>query len=103
MILTPEQFRDGALAMGMPGPYVDALVDLDRAYSTGTLLQGDARGPARSPAATHHLRAVREGLRRQVPHPPRLVRRQPSVARISGAAPVRSGGLVRCIRVFFDS
>ncbi len=37
--ITPEQFRQGALAMGMPAPYVDALVDLDRAYSTGTLLQ----------------------------------------------------------------
>ena len=37
--ITPEQYRQGALAMGMPAPYVDALVDLDRAYSTGTLKQ----------------------------------------------------------------
>ena len=37
--ITPEQYRDGALAMGMPAPYVDALVDLDRAYSTGALVQ----------------------------------------------------------------
>ena len=37
--ITPEQFRQGALAMGMPGPYVDALVDLDRAYAEGVLLQ----------------------------------------------------------------
>ena len=37
--ITPDQFREGALAMGMPAPYVDALVDLDRAYSTGALLQ----------------------------------------------------------------
>jgi uncharacterized protein YbjT (DUF2867 family) len=35
--ITPEQFKQGALAMGMPEPYVDALVDLDRAYATGTL------------------------------------------------------------------
>jgi len=37
--ITPEQLRQGALGMGMPAPYVDALVDLDRAYSTGTLTQ----------------------------------------------------------------
>ena len=37
--ITPEQFREGALAMGMPAPYVDALVDLDRAYATGALTQ----------------------------------------------------------------
>ena len=37
--VTPEQFREGALAMGMPGPYVDALVDLDRAYAAGVLTQ----------------------------------------------------------------
>jgi uncharacterized protein YbjT (DUF2867 family) len=35
--ITPEQFKQGALAMGMPEVYVDALVDLDRAYVTGTL------------------------------------------------------------------
>ena len=35
--ITPEQFRQGALSMGMPAAYVDALVDLDRAYATGTL------------------------------------------------------------------
>ena len=37
--ITPEQFKQGALQMGMPEPYVDALVDLDRAYATGTLTQ----------------------------------------------------------------
>lgn len=37
--ITPEQFKQGALAMGMPEPYVDALVDLDRAYATGRLTQ----------------------------------------------------------------
>ena len=35
--ITPEQLRQGALAMGMPPAYVDALVDLDRAYAAGTL------------------------------------------------------------------
>jgi uncharacterized protein YbjT (DUF2867 family) len=35
--ITPEQFKQGALQMGMPEPYVDALVDLDRAYATGAL------------------------------------------------------------------
>ena len=39
LAVTPEQFREGALAMGMPGPYVDALVDLDRAYAAGVLTQ----------------------------------------------------------------
>ena len=34
---TPEQLKQGALAMGMPEDYVDALVDLDRAYATGRL------------------------------------------------------------------
>ena len=37
--ITPDQYRQGALAMGMPAPYVDALVDLDRAYATGALTQ----------------------------------------------------------------
>jgi uncharacterized protein YbjT (DUF2867 family) len=37
--ITPEQYRQGALAMGMPAPYVDALVDLDRAYAAGALVQ----------------------------------------------------------------
>jgi uncharacterized protein YbjT (DUF2867 family) len=37
--VTPEQFKQGALSMGMPEPYVDALVDLDRAYATGGLTQ----------------------------------------------------------------
>ena len=37
MSITPEQLKQGALAMGMPEAYVDALVDLDRAYATGTL------------------------------------------------------------------
>jgi uncharacterized protein YbjT (DUF2867 family) len=35
--ITPEQLRQGALSMGMPPAYVDALVDLDRAYAAGTL------------------------------------------------------------------
>jgi uncharacterized protein YbjT (DUF2867 family) len=35
--ITPEQLKQGALAMGMTEDYVDALVDLDRAYATGTL------------------------------------------------------------------
>ena len=39
MHITPEQYRQGALAMGMPAPYVDALVDLDRAYAAGELAQ----------------------------------------------------------------
>ena len=33
--ITPEQYKQGALAMGMPEVYVDALVDLDRHYATG--------------------------------------------------------------------
>ena len=37
--ITPEQYKQGALAMGMPGPYVEALVDLDRAYAAGELAQ----------------------------------------------------------------
>jgi uncharacterized protein YbjT (DUF2867 family) len=37
--ITPEQYKQGALQMGMPEPYVDALVDLDTAYSTGRLNQ----------------------------------------------------------------
>ena len=37
--ITPEQLRAGALGMGMPAPYVDALVDLDRAYAAGELTQ----------------------------------------------------------------
>lgn len=37
--ITPEQYRQGALAMGMPPVYVDALVDLDRAYAAGELSQ----------------------------------------------------------------
>ena len=45
--ITPEQFRQGALSMGMPAPYVDALVDLDRAYATGTLDAGHAGGQGR--------------------------------------------------------
>ena len=32
-----EEFKKGGLAMGMPPAYVDALVDLDRAYAAGTL------------------------------------------------------------------
>ena len=35
--LPPEEFRKGALSMGMTPAYVDALVDLDRAYAAGTL------------------------------------------------------------------
>lgn len=35
--ITPGQFKQGALQMGMPEPYVDALVDLDAAYATGRL------------------------------------------------------------------
>lgn len=35
--ITPEQLKQGALAMGMTEVYADALVDLDRAYATGTL------------------------------------------------------------------
>jgi uncharacterized protein YbjT (DUF2867 family) len=35
--LPPEEFKKGALAMGMPPAYVDALVDLDRAYAAGIL------------------------------------------------------------------
>jgi uncharacterized protein YbjT (DUF2867 family) len=35
--ITPEQLKQGALAMGMPEVYADALVDLDRAYATGGL------------------------------------------------------------------
>jgi uncharacterized protein YbjT (DUF2867 family) len=35
--ITPEQLKQGALAMGMPEVYADALVDLDRAYATGRL------------------------------------------------------------------
>ena len=52
--LTPDQFRQGALSMGMPAPYVDALVDLDRAYAegaltdvTGTVKQLTGRDPIR--------------------------------------------------------
>jgi uncharacterized protein YbjT (DUF2867 family) len=37
--ITPEQLKQGALAMGMPEVYVDALVDLDRAYAAGDLTQ----------------------------------------------------------------
>jgi uncharacterized protein YbjT (DUF2867 family) len=37
--ITPEQYKQGALQMGMPEPYVDALVDLDVAYATGALTQ----------------------------------------------------------------
>ena len=35
--ITPEQLKQGAMAMGMPEAYVDALVDLDRSYSAGAL------------------------------------------------------------------
>ena len=35
--ITPEQYKQGALAMGMPEVYVDALVDLDTEYATGEL------------------------------------------------------------------
>jgi uncharacterized protein YbjT (DUF2867 family) len=35
--LPADQYRQGALAMGMPPLYVDALLDLERAYSSGTL------------------------------------------------------------------
>jgi uncharacterized protein YbjT (DUF2867 family) len=37
--ITPGQLKEGALALGMPEPYVDALVDLDRAYAAGELSQ----------------------------------------------------------------
>ena len=35
--LPVDQFRQGALSMGMPPAYVDALIDLERAYSQGAL------------------------------------------------------------------
>ena len=35
--LPADQFKQGALSMGMPPVYVDALVDLDRAYASGEL------------------------------------------------------------------
>jgi uncharacterized protein YbjT (DUF2867 family) len=35
--ITPEQYKQGALAAGMPEVYVDALVDLDRYYSAGRM------------------------------------------------------------------
>jgi len=35
--ITHEQFKQGAMAMGMPEGYVDALVDLDRYYAAGRL------------------------------------------------------------------
>jgi len=35
--ITPEQYKQGALSMGMPEVYVDALVDLDRYYAAGKL------------------------------------------------------------------
>jgi uncharacterized protein YbjT (DUF2867 family) len=35
--ITPEQLKQGAMSMGMPEVYANALVDLDRAYATGTL------------------------------------------------------------------
>jgi len=37
--ITPEQYKQGALQMGMPEPYVDALVDLDTAYASAQLTQ----------------------------------------------------------------
>ncbi len=37
--ITGEHMKKEMMAMGMPEVYVDALVDLDRAYSTGTLKQ----------------------------------------------------------------
>ena len=39
VVITREQLREGALSMGMPGPYVDAIVDLDRAYADGDLVE----------------------------------------------------------------
>ena len=35
--ITHQQYKQGALAMGMPEGYVDALVDLDRYYAAGRL------------------------------------------------------------------
>ncbi len=35
--IPPEAFKQAAMGMGMPEVYVDALVDLDRAYATGRL------------------------------------------------------------------
>jgi uncharacterized protein YbjT (DUF2867 family) len=35
--ITPEQYKQGALAAGMPEAYVDALVDLDRYYAAGRM------------------------------------------------------------------
>ena len=35
--ITPEQYRQGALAAGMPAAYVDALVDLDRYAAAGRM------------------------------------------------------------------
>jgi len=39
VVITREQLREGALSMGMPAPYVDAIVDLDRAYADGGLVE----------------------------------------------------------------
>jgi uncharacterized protein YbjT (DUF2867 family) len=39
VVITGEHMKKEMLGMGMPEPYVDALVDLDRAYASGTLTQ----------------------------------------------------------------